>query len=186
METVLSFHKLTIDKLSESSVQKLELKVKSLTCVIYEKWRKIGGHRDRLYEKFPNNMQDPFDWVPELVQEEKKENIEIEKPEKQKSYKTDVSLLLTSCSNELLTKQQIFDEMYSRKITPGQCRLCEYGNHVLETVLNLKDVTIDKLSECSVKKLKTKVNSFTQWLKTKWRTHGIHWINKKLQKKRSF
>ena len=131
-------------------------------------------------------MQDPFDWVPELVKEGKKENIEIAKPQKQKSYKADVSLLLTSCSNELLTKQQIFDEIYSRKITPGQCRLCEYGNHVLETVLNLKDVTIDKLSECSVKKLKTKVNSFTQWLKTKWRTHGIHWINKKLKNKDPF
>ena len=84
-------------------------------------------------------MQDPFDWVPELLQEEKKENIEIAKPKKQKSYKTNVLLLLPSFSNELLIKQQIFDEIYSRKITPGQCRLCEYVNHVLETVLNLNE-----------------------------------------------
>ena len=186
LETVLCLKNLTIGKLSESSIQKLEAKATGLTSAVYEKWSKCNGSRNRFYSKFKNNMQDPFDWVPELVQEEKKENIEIAKPEKQKSYKADFSLLLTSCSNELLTKQQIFDEIYSRKITPGQCRLCEYVNHVLETVLNLKNVTIDKLSESSVKKLKTKVNSFAQWLKTKWRTHGIHWIRKKLQNKDPF
>ena len=186
LETVLCFKNLTIGKLSESSIQKLEAKATGLTSAVYEKWSKCNGSRNRFYSKFKNNMQDPFDWVPELLQEEKKENIEIAKPENLKSYKTNVLLLLPSFSNELLIKQQIFDEIYSRKITPGQCRLCEYVNHVLETVLNLKNVTIDKLSVSSVKKLKTKVNSFAQWLKTKWRTHGIHWIRKKLQNKDPF
>ena len=189
LETVLWVKNLTMDKLSKSSYQNLETKAKGLAKKIYLHWRRSGKNRAGLYKRFKNNMEDPFDWVPELEHEEteeKTESIEIPKISKQKYCIKDQPLLTPQNPDKMVTKRQIFDEIYSRKITPGQCRLCEYGNHVLETVLNLKDVTIDKLSECSVKKLKTKVNSFTQWLKTKWRTHGIHWIRKKLQNKDPF
>ena len=66
METVLNLKKVTLDKLTESSVQKLELKAAGLTYPIYVKWRKCGAHRDAFYKKFQNNMEDPFDWIPEL------------------------------------------------------------------------------------------------------------------------
>ena len=80
-------------------------------------------------------MQDPFVWLPELVHENKKENGDISKPGIEKSDKKYVPLLLSSNSSELLTKRQIFDDIYSRKITPGQCKNFEYVKHVLETVL---------------------------------------------------
>ena len=175
METVLSFYKLTIDKLSESSVQKLELKVRSLTCVIYEKWRKIGSNRDRLYEKFPNNMQDPFAWVPELLQEENSGNInEMPKIGKQNTEKRDIPLMPLSNSCEFLTKRQIFDDMYSRKITPGNYRTSEYQKIVLETVLSLKKVTLEELSESSVQKLELKAKGLTNPIYVKWRKCGCH------------
>ena len=172
-ETVLSFKKLAIDKLSEFSVKLLESKATSFTCGIYGKWRKCSGHRYKIYRQFANNMRDPFDWFPELVHEDKKENIEIPKPKVQKSDNKYVPLILPSYSSELLTKRQIFDDIYSRKITPGQCKNFVYIKHILETVLNLKKVTIDELTESSIKKLKTKVNGLTSDIYTKWKKSGI-------------
>ena len=168
-ETVLSFKKLAIDKLSEFSVRMLETKATGLTCAIYGKWRKCGGNRCNIYRHFTNNMRDPFDWFPELVYEDNKENIEVPKPEVQKSNNKYVPLILPSYSSELLTKRQIFDDIYSRKITPGQCKNFEYVKHVSETVLKWNKVTIDKLSEFSIKKLKTKASSLTSGIYTNWR-----------------
>ena len=66
VETVLALKKVTSDKLSKSSVKKLKLESNALTSAIYEKWSKCGCHRDALYGKFKNKMEEPFDWVPEL------------------------------------------------------------------------------------------------------------------------
>ena len=55
----------------------LETKATSLTNAIYGKWKKCGGNRYTIYRQFVNNMQDPFDWFPELSHKDKKENIEI-------------------------------------------------------------------------------------------------------------
>ena len=174
LETVLSFKNLTVDKLSESSVQKLELKVRSLTSEIYEKWRKCGAHREGLYRKFINSMQYPFDWVPEIVHEEKKDAIEMPKLYIQKSDETDVPTLALSNSNDFLTKRQIFDDIYSRKITPGKCRTSEYQKIVLETVLTLKKVNLDELTESSVQKLELKAAGLTFPIYVKWRKCGAH------------
>ena len=168
-ETVLTFKKVTINKLSETSVKKLETKASGLTIEIYRNWRKCGHQRGKFYKNFYNDMQDPFVWLPELVYENKKENVEVSKPKIEKSDKKYVPLLLSSNSSELLTKRQIFDDIYSRKITPGQCKNFEYEKHVLETVLKLNKVTIDKLSELSIKKLKTKANSLTSGIYKHWR-----------------
>ena len=121
-ETVLSFKKLAIDQLSEFSVKMLETKATSLTNAIYGKWKKCGGNRYTIYRQFLNNMRDSFDWFPELSHEDKKENIEIPKPELQKSDNEYEPFILLSNSSDLLTKRQIFDDIYSRKITPGQCK----------------------------------------------------------------
>ena len=172
LETVLCFKNLTIDKLSEPSVDKLETKVSRLTKSIYGNWRKCGAHRDGLYRRFRNNMQDPFDWVPESVHEEKKDPIEMPKLYKQKSDETDVPLLPLSNSSEFLTKKQIFDDMYSRKITPGMCRTSEYQKIVLETVLSLKKVKLNELSDSSVQKLELKAKGFTNPVYVKWRKNG--------------
>ena len=79
-----------------------------------------------------------------------------------------------SSSSEFLTKQQIFDDMYSRKITPGKCRTSEYQKIVLETVLSLKNVTLDELSESSVQKLELKARGLTNPIYVKWRKCSCH------------
>ena len=123
----------------------------------------------------------------ELMHEEKKEVIiEAPKIKKQKTDRFVLPVLPLPNPNEPFSKRQIFDYLYSRKITPGQSRVCEYENHFLETVLILKEVTIDKLSEFSVKKLKLKVRNLTQWLFTNWKKRGKHWIYRKFQNKDSF
>ena len=123
----------------------------------------------------------------ELMHEEKKEVI-IEEPKikKQKIDRFVLPVLPLPNPSEPFSKRQIFDYLYSRKITPGQSRVCEYEKNFLETVLILNEVTIDKLSEFSVKKLKSKVRSFTQWLFTSWKKRGKHWIYRKFEKKDSF
>ena len=88
---------------------------------------------------------------------------------------------ISSNSSELLSRRQIFDDIYSRKITPGQCSKSDYEKHVLETVINLKKVTIDKLSESSVKKLTTKVNSFTSVVYRLWKKYGVYRIYRTFQ-----
>ena len=172
LETVLCFKKLTIEKLSEPSVHKLETKVSRLTRSIYGNWRKCGAHRDGLYRRFQNNMQDLFDWVPEIVHDEKKDPIEMPKLYKQKSDETDILLLPLSISSEFLTKRQIFDDMYSRKITPGKYRTSEYQKIVLETVLSLKKVKLNELSDTSVQKLQLKAKGFTNPIYIKRRKNG--------------
>ena len=123
----------------------------------------------------------------ELMHEEKKEVI-IEEPKikKQKIDRFVLPVLPLPNPSEPFSKRQIFDYLYSRKITPGQSRVCEYEKNFLETVLILNEVTIDKLSEVSVEKLKSKVRSFTQWLFTSWKKRGKHWIYRKFEKKDSF
>ena len=66
METVLSFKNVTLDKLSESSAQDLETKVRSFAISIKKHWNKKAISRERLYGKFPNQMQDLFPWTPAL------------------------------------------------------------------------------------------------------------------------
>ena len=66
LETVLSLKKVKLNELSETSVQKLELKAKGFTNPIYIKRRKNGCSRNGLYKKFKSNMEDPFEWIPEL------------------------------------------------------------------------------------------------------------------------
>ena len=123
----------------------------------------------------------------ELMHEEKKEVIiEAPKIKKQKIDRFVLPVLPLPNPSEPFSKRQIFDYLYSRKITPGQSRVCEYEKHFLETVLILKEVTIEKLSEISVKKLESKVRSFTQWLFTNWKKRGKHWIYRRFQKKDSF
>ena len=180
LETVLNLKKVTIDELTESSIKRLKLKVNGLTSDIYTKWKKCRGIR--IYTKFHNNMEDPFDWIPELLHLENKEKTKIPKPEIQKSERKDGRWILPSSnSSELLSRRQIFDDIYSRKITPGQCDKSDYQKHVLETVLNLKKVTIDKLSESSVKKLTTKVNSFASVVYRLWKKYGVYRIYRTFQ-----
>jgi hypothetical protein len=180
LETVLNLKKLTIDELTESSIKKLKTKVNGLTSDIYTKWKKCRGIR--IYTKFHNNMEDPFDWIPELLHQENKEKTKMPKPEIQTSERKDGRWTLPpSNSSELLSRRQIFDDIYSRKITPGQCDKSDYQKHVLETVLNLKKVTIDKLSESSVKKLTTRVNSFTSVVYALWKKYGKYRIYRTFQ-----
>ena len=123
----------------------------------------------------------------ELMHEEKEEVIiEAPKMKKQKTDRFVLPVLPLPNPSEPFSKRQIFDYLYSRKITPGQSRVCEYEKHFLETVLILKEVTIETLSEFSIKKLKSKVKSLTQWLFTNWKKRGKHWIYRKFQKKDSF
>ena len=72
-ETVLSFKDISIDKLTESSVKTLEKKAKDFECDLKKKWKKCGGKRDVIYEKFQYRMDYHFVWTPEL-KEESKEN----------------------------------------------------------------------------------------------------------------
>ena len=180
LETVLNLKKVTLDELTESSIKKLKLKVNGLTSDIYTKWKKCRGIR--IYTKFHNNMEDPFDWIPELLHQENKEKTRMPKPEIQTSERKDGRWILPpSNSSELLSRRQIFDHIYSRKITPGQCDKSDYQKHVLETVLNLKKVTIDKLSESSVKKLTTRVNSFTSVVYALWKRYEKYKIYRTFQ-----
>merc|ERR1712008_230052 len=101
-----------------------------------------------------------------------KDAVEMSKLYKQKSDETDVPLLPLSNSSEFLTKRQIFDDMYSRKITPGKCRTSEYQKIVLETVLSLKKVKLNELSDSSVEKLELKAKGFTNPICIKWKKNG--------------
>ena len=72
----------------------------------------------RIYTKFHNNMEDPFDWIPELLHQENKEKTRMPKPEIQTSERKDGRWILPpSNSSKLLSRRQIFDDIYSRKIT---------------------------------------------------------------------
>ena len=110
----------------------------------------------------------------ELVHEEKKENIEIPKAKKQKTDKKDLPLLMLPNPSEMLTKRHIFDYIYSLKITPGICDFSDYQNYVMETVLYFNNLTIDKLSESSVQKLKTKARGLTASVYGHWRRSDKH------------
>ena len=162
-----------MDKLSKSSYQNLETKAKGLAKKIYLHWRRSGKNRAGLYKRFKNNMEDPFDWVPELEHEEmeeKTENIEMPKICKQKNCIKDQPLILTPPNpDEMVTKRQIFDKIYSRKITPGKYRNSDYRKHVMETVLSFHKLTLVKVSESSVQKLELKVNSLTSAIYEKWK-----------------
>ena len=56
--------------------------------------------------------------------------------------KAAATLLAPPNPSEMITKRQIFDHMYSLKITPGKCRSLDYQKHVLETVLCFKNFNI--------------------------------------------
>ena len=177
LETVLCAKNLTIDKLSKSSFQNLETKAKGLAIKIYSTWRRSSKNRAGLYKRFKNNMEDPFDWVPELEHEEteeKTESIEIPKISKQKYCIKDQPLLTPQNPDKMVTKRQIFDEIYSRKITPGKYRNSDYRKHVMETVLSFHKLTLVKVSESSVQKLELKVNSLTSAIYEKWKKIGGH------------
>merc|ERR1719483_722151 len=106
----------------------------------------------------------------------RKKTLKYRKQKKQKTDKTDLPLLAPPNPSEMITKRQIFDHIYSLKITPGKCRGLDYQKHVLETVLCFKNLTIDKLSESSVQKLELKVKSLTSEIYEKWRKCGAHRI----------
>ena len=174
-ETVLRAKTLTIDKLSKSSFQNLETKAKGLAIKIYSNWRKSSKNRAGLYKRFKNNMEDPFDWVPELEHEETEEKTEsIEIVRKEKTFIKEQPFLTPPNPDEMVTKRQIFDIIYSRKITPGKCRNSDYRKHVMETVLSFHKLTLDKVLESSVQKLELKVNSLTSVIYEKWKKNGGH------------
>ena len=174
-ETVLRAKTLTIDKLSKSSFQNLETKAKGLAIKIYSNWRKSSKNRAGLYKRFKNNMEDPFDWVPELMHEETEEKTEsIEIVRKEKTFIKEQPFLTPPNPDEMVTKRQIFDIIYSRKITPGKCRNSDYRKHVMETVLSFHKLTLDKVLESSVQKLELKVNSLTSVIYEKWKKNGGH------------
>ena len=70
-DTVLSFKNISIDKLTNSSVKTLDKKVKLFVINIRAKWKKCGSHRERIYEKFQKNMEEPFIWTPEFKEDKK-------------------------------------------------------------------------------------------------------------------
>ena len=108
------------------------------------------------------------------MHEEKKEVI-IEEPKmkKQKIDRFVLPVLPLPNPSEPFSKRQIFDYLYSRKITPGNCRNLDYLQNVLETVLSFKNITLDKLSESSAQDLETKVRSFTISIKKHWNKKAI-------------
>jgi hypothetical protein len=71
----------------------------------------------------------------ELVHEERKENLEVPKTIKQKTDRTDLPLLAPPNPSEMITKRQIFDHIYSLKITPGKCRGLDGGTCLLRPYL---------------------------------------------------
>ena len=107
----------------------------------------------------------------EEAHEKKSETVDVSKAKRLKVVGTK-TLPVVSTPNpyETLTNGKIFDYLLcTRKIRP---RHTEYRKHVKDTVLSFKDISIDKLTDSSVKSLDKKAESLVKDLRHKWKVCG--------------
>ena len=113
----------------------------------------------------------------EEIHEKKIETIEP-KAKRQKMAATKIMpAVLPPEPHETFTARTLFDYLYcTKKIYPTNS---EYRQHVKDTVLNFKRITMDKLSESSLKALDYKVSSFMTEVRRKWKkVNGVERFHK--------
>ena len=103
----------------------------------------------------------------EEVHEKKIETI-VPQAKRQKMAATKIMpAILPPKPHEIFTTRTLFDYLYcTMKIYPTNS---EYRQHVKETVLNFKKISMDKLSESSLKALDYKASCFATLVRGKWK-----------------
>ena len=101
----------------------------------------------------------------EEVHEKKIETVEVPRAKRRKVEKTQL-VILPPEPNETFSKEKLFEYLYhTKKIRPGNTK---YKQHVKDTVLNFKNITMDKLSESSLEILDKKAKCFVTEIRRKW------------------